>query len=712
MHIDTKKIIALIYAFMVVFFAIGLFVSVFMQADEYSTINPVDNSISTGWIASDGKSVDLSDLSSLSSKENLSHIIPENIHNSDALNFNSHNVHFAVYIDGNEIYSYYPSDNMTGRGNGDTYHSIPLAEEYAGEEIILEVEPVYVHESASTFNDVMIGQQNAYYRYIFREYTLSFYLSVFLMFFGAALLLLRFGLTGIASRVNIRAIGLSTLLFGLWASVETTVPTLIFGHSEIWRGLDYFTIPLAEYPFLVFVNSVTVKRKQIYDNIAFAITFVCYTLTTICRIALGIDLHNLPFFFISYVLQIILIIVILYDNHKYTKENGIKQKLAFFYFGMGCFIAGVLSSIVLYQVGDKGISDHGFFTRLGMSIFVVLIYIQILTNINIEQRNQRSKNFINKLLQYSLSASSADKIMKQMIEFIGTETGAKRVYIFEEKEDGFFANSYEWTAEGVLSEKQVLQRVPFVGLLDTWFEDFGKFDFVYIDNLEDYKEKSEPMYEFAKLLDIKRNISGPLIIDGEYIGFFGIDDPSVSALEDIAYSIKLVAYFMAVMLRQRNNQLLLHRYSYRDQMTGVMNRRALEEFIEIELDYRVGVGVLMCDINGLKRVNDQMGHEAGDTMIREVADCLSEVFTNERVFRMGGDEFLVVSSTPNKATFEQRIRTVRLLIEARGRSASMGYTYGTTTKDDFESLQKQADKLMYEDKRAYYEVHPDRRRRE
>lgn len=712
MHPLKNNISNYIYAFIVVVFFVGLYFSVINQSDNYSAINPIDDSISKDWLARDGSHVELSDIKGLKQGEVLSHSIPHTIKNGDAINFDSHNVRFSMKINGREVYRYYPDGNLTGMGNGDTYHSIPLIEEYADGVIELTIEPIYTNDSSSSFKYVMIGHQDAYYRYVLKEYSPSFFLSVMIIFFGAALVIIRYGLADVGDKANIRAIGVSIFVIGIWAAIETTVPTLIFGHSEIWRALDYFAILLVEFPFIRFVNSVTLKKKKIYENISLAIVFVTFLSVTILRTVFEVDLHNVPIIYLSYFLQIILIAVILSDNHIYVKEKGREQNLYYLYIGLSCFVAGVFVNMIVYHVLNKEVMDYGFFARLGISVFVVLIYMQILSNLDIEHRNQRSSNFINKLLQYSLAASSSDKIIKQMLEFIGTETGAKRVYIFEEKDNGFFSNSYEWTADGVLPEKNILKKVPFVGLLDTWFEDFGKFGFVYIDDLEEYKEKSEPMYEFAKLLDIKRHISGPLIIDGEYIGFFGIDDPSETVFSDVSYSIKLIAYFMAVMLRQRNNQVLLRKYSYRDQMTGVMNRRALEEFVENEIDPEIGTGVLMCDINGLKRANDQLGHEAGDTMIRDVADCLSEVFTQKQVYRMGGDEFLVVSVASSKVAFEQRVRTVRLLIEARGRSASMGYAYGYLTRDSFDEMQKQADKLMYEDKRAYYEVHPDRRRRE
>lgn len=99
-------------------------------------------------------------------------------------------------------------------------------------------------------------------------------------------------------------------------------------------------------------------------------------------------------------------------------------------------------------------------------------------------------------------------------------------------------------------------------------------------------------------------------------------------------------------------------------------------------------------------------------MIRDVAGCLAEVFGTEHVFRLGGDEFLSVGITGRQSVFETNVRTLRLLLSAKGRSASLGFAFGNTGKMTFEQMQKTADAQMYADKRAYYENHPDRRRRE
>ena len=122
-------------------------------------------------------------------------------------------------------------------------------------------------------------------------------------------------------------------------------------------------------------------------------------------------------------------------------------------------------------------------------------------------------------------------------------------------------------------------------------------------------------------------------------------------------------------------------------------------------------GYVMCDINGLKMVNDMQGHEAGDEMIKDVASCLSYIFGNEKVFRMGGDEFVTIYTEGDEAALRKKLDGVRVMLRHKERSASMGYVFNQDGSIPFEEVKIKADKLMYMEKEEYYSGKNDRRRR-
>jgi len=84
----------------------------------------------------------------------------------------------------------------------------------------------------------------------------------------------------------------------------------------------------------------------------------------------------------------------------------------------------------------------------------------------------------------------------------------------------------------------------------------------------------------------------------------------------------------------------------RDALTGVKSRHAYQEK-ERELDEQIGnhtagdFGIVVCDLNGLKLINDEFGHKAGDERIRQASRVICELFSHSPVYRNGGDEFVV-----------------------------------------------------------------------
>jgi len=87
--------------------------------------------------------------------------------------------------------------------------------------------------------------------------------------------------------------------------------------------------------------------------------------------------------------------------------------------------------------------------------------------------------------------------------------------------------------------------------------------------------------------------------------------------------------------------------SLRDPMTGLYNRRFLEEYSEtlVAMTHRRGtnIGLLMCDLDFFKEVNDTYGHNVGDVVLREVANIIREsVRSSDMVVRFGGEEFLAI----------------------------------------------------------------------
>ncbi len=154
-----------------------------------------------------------------------------------------------------------------------------------------------------------------------------------------------------------------------------------------------------------------------------------------------------------------------------------------------------------------------------------------------------------------------------------------------------------------------------------------------------------------------------------------------------------------------------HTSIYHDSMTGCRNRRALGEFEKKSLDTSGPYGFVLCDVNGLKKINDTDGHEAGDALIVDVAESLKAVFGAENVYRTGGDEFAAYACGGTAAAFEDRVARLRALISSKERSAAIGAVFREAgSGGDCRQVRSEADMLMYEDKSKYYQGRNDRRR--
>ena len=153
---------------------------------------------------------------------------------------------------------------------------------------------------------------------------------------------------------------------------------------------------------------------------------------------------------------------------------------------------------------------------------------------------------------------------------------------------------------------------------------------------------------------------------------------------------------------EKEEALRLERLSFYDQMTGALNRRAMESSLVNMMFPHKSVAVIVVDINGLKEANDTLGHEAGDRLIITVAGCLISSFGSGNVFRTGGDEFLVIWQDHSEEEVKKEIEQVRMKLAKDGSSAAIGYAYISEFASNFEEMKSQADKAMYEDKEQYY----------
>lgn len=175
-----------------------------------------------------------------------------------------------------------------------------------------------------------------------------------------------------------------------------------------------------------------------------------------------------------------------------------------------------------------------------------------------------------------------------------------------------------------------------------------------------------------------------------------------------------IAYDNAKLYEQACNEIAERRaaeeklryMSFHDSLTGLYNRAYFTQYLDYLEQNEAMIGLIMCDLNGLKRVNDEQGHAAGDRLLQNAAVALRAAFSDTAVIaRMGGDEFMVI--LPDVTAAEVRIacdglrESIRLYATEHTLlplSMSIGFAQGILGHVGAEWLIKQADEAMYRDK--------------
>ncbi len=156
-------------------------------------------------------------------------------------------------------------------------------------------------------------------------------------------------------------------------------------------------------------------------------------------------------------------------------------------------------------------------------------------------------------------------------------------------------------------------------------------------------------------------------------------------------------------------QTELHRLAFYDQLTGLANRQLFKDRLEhtVKTCKRRGhqAALLFLDLDGFKRINDTLGHDAGDTLLKQVAEWLKNCVRDEdSVARLGGDEFTVLLSEVGSADAAAKVadnilealsQRIRLRDHDVGVTVSIGIAMIPGDSDDSASLMKFADLAMY-----------------
>ena len=137
--------------------------------------------------------------------------------------------------------------------------------------------------------------------------------------------------------------------------------------------------------------------------------------------------------------------------------------------------------------------------------------------------------------------------------------------------------------------------------------------------------------------------------------------------------------------------------SFTDTMTGLYNRNRFNAEMEADHHDNPPIGVAYFDVNGLKEVNDQLGHQQGDDLLRRAAAHIKQAFTG-KAYRVGGDEFAVIDHEADEQVFAAAVADVCARMERDGIYCAAGFCWR-----DANCKLNEADRMMYTAKKRFYQ---------
>lgn len=312
---------------------------------------------------------------------------------------------------------------------------------------------------------------------------------------------------------------------------------------------------------------------------------------------------------------------------------------------------------------------------------------------------------VRKLSNSTNQKGAIDDILKIICEFYQAE----RCYVldldFEHKQaNGIY--EYGNRHDDIHIDHMVHLCLEHMDLVNQFFENQKTY---YIEDVTQEIPSTSPIYSSFISQKIQSIIVVPFVDDQQIKGVFAVDNPKQNDYQkDFLESL---CFFIETAMTREKEKKHLQNLSYVDSLTYAQNRNHFNEYLKKnrckELHF---VGVIYLDLNGLKEINDKMGHLAGDTLIISASYVLQEIFADNS-YRIGGDEFVVIEQDVLESEFYSKYEMLLKRMKELEISVATGYIWKERCLNLSEILQE-ADQKMYEDKKRYYSIaQNDRRRR-
>ena len=274
----------------------------------------------------------------------------------------------------------------------------------------------------------------------------------------------------------------------------------------------------------------------------------------------------------------------------------------------------------------------------------------------------------------SYKIRSLMEIINDILSTVRDYYDAEYVYYIE-KEQGDIETIYEWCAENVEWQRDRLKLMP-SDQYPKWLK-------------EEITDTTSDSYSVFR--QISEDTTAVIAAVGVHRGGCTLD--MMRAL------LPYIPQAIALQKMQKQQEYL----SYHDDLTGLLNRNSLVDYLEnTDTSELRSLGALSVDINGLKNFNQEFGRDYGDEVVIRVGEVLQEYFHSADVYRLTGDEYLVLAVNVTYEEFTKQVYAAHTKLDNISLGlASMGYAW-EKVDIDIDKLVNSAEVMMRDEKKKYY----------
>ena len=309
----------------------------------------------------------------------------------------------------------------------------------------------------------------------------------------------------------------------------------------------------------------------------------------------------------------------------------------------------------------------------------------------------------------SLPPENLDRGINYALQATGAFFAVDRSYLFRFSEDRkLMSNTHEWCAAGITPQKDNNQN-HHLEALPWWAEKIKHDDYVHIPDVDNLPVEAAKEKRVFQDQDIKSLLCVPIRKNGRLFGFLGFDAVKEKKfwLDNQITLLNVVAELISNALIRHQSEERIRRLSFYDQLTGLYNRHYfVNELKRLENSRNYPIAIISADLDGLKLVNDAIGHYEGDLYLQRSAAFLkSSLRSADILARVGGDEFVLILPKTNRKDGEALLKRIENRLAEYNEnstglflSISLGLAVNENGSQTLEETYQAADDLMYKNK--------------